>query len=170
MAETTPFDLDSHFNLTSELPPDKTAVSFEGRQEIVVIRQHRAIDTAFNVVVVLLVVIVNLGVGCKTDLGVIKATLRRPIAPVTGFFSQFLIMPLISYAAVKAFQFEPALALGFFALGCSPGGSASNAYTMLLDGDVSLSITMTFISTLAALALPLRPRVDASLKLGRETE
>ena len=49
------------------------------------------------------------------------------------------------------FSFDPVVALGFFAMGCSPGGSASNAYSYLLDGDVSLSVTMTFCSTVVAL-------------------
>ncbi|KAK2147845.1 hypothetical protein LSH36_532g06048 [Paralvinella palmiformis] len=46
---------------------------------------------------------------------------------------------------------EGGIALGLFAAGCAPGGSGSNMYTYLLDGDVSLSVTMTFISTLASL-------------------
>ena len=78
---------------------------------------------------------------------------------ISFFVCLFLFQ--ISFAAVHAFQFEPALALGFFALGCSPGGSASNAYTLLLDGDVTLSVTMTFISTTAALGkVPGQPSVE----------
>ncbi|KAL8559699.1 hypothetical protein ACOMHN_002232 [Nucella lapillus] len=146
------YDIGSHINFTS-MSDEWASVSYEGQTEIVVIRVHRPIDTAFNIVIVLLVIVVNLGVGCKSELSVIKETLRRPIAPLTGLCCQFIIMPLLSYGAVKVFQFEPALALGFFALGCSPGGSASNAYTMLLGGDVSLSITMTLVSTLAALGM-----------------
>jgi sodium-bile acid cotransporter, putative len=40
---------------------------------------------------------------------------------------------------------------GLFAFGCSPGGSASNIWTVLLGGNLNLSLTMTFISTCAAL-------------------
>lgn len=35
--------------------------------------------------------------------------------------------------------------------GCAPGGGASNFWTILLDGNVNLSVTMTFFSTLASL-------------------
>ncbi|XP_035215145.1 P3 protein-like, partial [Stegodyphus dumicola] len=45
------------------------------------------------------------------------------------------------------------LRLGLFTLGCSPGGSMSNFWTLLFNGDVNLSVTMTFISTIAALAM-----------------
>ena len=43
------------------------------------------------------------------------------------------------------------LALGFFAAGCAPGGGASNFYAYLLKGDISLSVTMSFVSTVASL-------------------
>ena len=38
-----------------------------------------------------------------------------------------------------------------FVNGCAPGGGASNYWTLLLDGNLPVSVTMTFISTLAAL-------------------
>ena len=43
--------------------------------------------------------------------------------------------------------------MGLFVLGCSPGGNGSNFWTLLLGGDINLSITMTFISTIAALGM-----------------
>ena len=43
------------------------------------------------------------------------------------------------------------LALGFFAAGCAPGGGASNFYAYLLKGDISLSVTMSFVSTVGSL-------------------
>ena len=41
--------------------------------------------------------------------------------------------------------------LGLFVLGSCPGGTGSNFWCILLNGDLNLSITMTFISTVAAL-------------------
>lgn len=41
-------------------------------------------------------------------------------------------------------------------LGCSPGGTAANMWTVLLGGNLNLSITLTFLSTLlAAIMMPL---------------
>jgi solute carrier family 10 (sodium/bile acid cotransporter), member 3/5 len=42
-------------------------------------------------------------------------------------------------------------AIGLFVTGCSPGGGASNYWTILLGGNANLSITMTFISTIGAM-------------------
>ena len=46
---------------------------------------------------------------------------------------------------------DPAVSLGIFACGVCPGGGVSNMYSYLLDGDVSLSVTMTAISSISAL-------------------
>lgn len=43
--------------------------------------------------------------------------------------------------------------LGLFVLGCCPGGTGSNFWCILLSGDINLSITMTFVSTVAALGM-----------------
>ncbi|KAK3085534.1 hypothetical protein FSP39_004776 [Pinctada imbricata] len=107
----------------------------------------------FTGIVIVLVCVANVAMGCKTDLQVVKSTLKKPIAPITGLSSQFILMPLISFAVGRALNLSPAIAFGFFAMGASPGGAASNIYTFLLDGDVSLSVTMTFISTVASLGL-----------------
>ena len=45
------------------------------------------------------------------------------------------------------------LRLGLFVLGTCPGGTGSNFWTLLLNGDINLSITMTFVSTVAALGM-----------------
>jgi len=48
---------------------------------------------------------------------------------------------------------DPLQGFGLLVLGCSPGGLGSNFWTLLLGGDVNLSITMTFVSIIAALGM-----------------
>ena len=60
---------------------------------IVVMRQHRFVDTVFTISILCLVVIANLTMGCTVDIQVVKEVLKRPTAPVIGFFCQFTIMP-----------------------------------------------------------------------------
>lgn len=43
------------------------------------------------------------------------------------------------------------LQLGLFAIGCAPGGGNSNFWTILLGGNIDLSVTMTFVSNFVAL-------------------
>jgi hypothetical protein len=47
----------------------------------------------------------------------------------------------------------PNLQYGLFCVGSAPGGGASNQWTIMLDGNIDLSITMTAVSSIAALGL-----------------
>ncbi|XP_046543689.1 ileal sodium/bile acid cotransporter-like [Haliotis rubra] len=124
------------------------------RYMIVVTRNARPIDTVFNVVMYLFVIASTIGMGCKIELGVVKSVLRKPVAPAVGFFCQYLVMPLIAFGVAKLVTFDiPAVGLGIFACGICPGGGASNIYSYLLGGDLSLSATMTTISNIGALGM-----------------
>ena len=57
----------------------------------------------------------------------------------------------IAFAVGKLVIEQSTVSLGIFVAGCCPGGGGSNMYSYLLKGDLSLSITMTTISTVAAL-------------------
>ena len=46
-----------------------------------------------------------------------------------------------------------ALQLGLFVTGCCPGGGGSNMWTLILGGNLHLSITMTCVSTIAAFGI-----------------
>ncbi|CAH1780564.1 unnamed protein product [Owenia fusiformis] len=121
--------------------------------DISVVREVRILDTAFTVAINVLVIASYLSMGCKVEVPVIKEVLKKPIAPTIGFLSQYGFMPLIAFSVAKLLKIDNNLALGFFAMGVAPGGGMSNVYTYLLDGDLSLSVTMTLISTLASLGM-----------------
>lgn len=123
------------------------------KYEITVSRVESALSHSFTGMIIVLVCLANVAMGCKTELSVVKEVLKKPIGPATGMFSQFILMPLIALGVIYMFKFDPANALGFFAMACSPGGSASNAYSYLLAGDVSLSVTMTLCSVLLSLGM-----------------
>ncbi|XP_035215148.1 ileal sodium/bile acid cotransporter-like [Stegodyphus dumicola] len=120
--------------------------------EVVVVRQDKVINKVFTAFVATIVTINYINMGCALDIGVVKKVLKRPIGPAVGFVCQFLVMPLVSYGVGYLLFEDPVLRLGLFTFGCSPGGGASNMWTVLLGGNLNLSITMTFVSTLAALA------------------
>merc|ERR1719483_338890 len=78
---------------------------------------------------------------------------RRPIGPFVGFCSQFLAMPAISYLLGYLLLESRYERLGLLLLGCCPGGVGSNFWTAMLGGDINLSVTMTFFSSVAAFAM-----------------
>ncbi|PIK52570.1 putative ileal sodium/bile acid cotransporter [Apostichopus japonicus] len=76
---------------------------------------------------------------------------------------QFVIMPFTAWSLAKLFQIEGAAAVGLVLDGSCPGGTNSNLFSVLLDVDFVLSITMTFFSTVLALAMmPLNLLIYAS--------
>eukprot|EP00092_Neocalanus_flemingeri_P002795 GFUD01002992.1.p1 GENE.GFUD01002992.1~~GFUD01002992.1.p1 ORF type:complete len:451 (+),score=87.44 GFUD01002992.1:40-1392(+) len=89
--------------------------------------------------------------GCALDLNVMKEVLRKPIGPAIGLVSQFIFMPLCSFALGYIFPWSsPEMRLGLFVTGTSPGGGASNIWTIMFGGNLDLSVTMTAVSTFAA--------------------
>ena len=67
-----------------------------------------------------------------------------------GLASQYGFMPALAFAVAKAVGANEYTAIGIILTGASPGGTTSNLFTLWAKGDVPLSITMSFFSTLAA--------------------
>ncbi|XP_068991916.1 kinase D-interacting substrate of 220 kDa B isoform X5 [Neodiprion pinetum] len=121
---------------------------------VIVIREERIIDTLFTVFVAVMVSIMYINFGAAMDWPLCKRTLKRPIGPTIGFVCQFVWMPLLSYGiGLVLFPDDPELRLGMFFAGVSPAGGASNIWTVILGGNLNLSVTMTTISTLAAFGM-----------------
>ena len=72
---------------------------------------------------------------------------------MVGFCCQFLLMPLLSYGLGYLLLQTNYERLGLLLLGCCPGGVGSNFWTAMLEGDINLSVTMTFFSSVAAFAM-----------------
>ncbi|MFN3586199.1 MAG: bile acid:sodium symporter family protein, partial [Moraxellaceae bacterium] len=78
---------------------------------------------------------------------------RAPRATLVGLVAQFLLLPALSCLFTWAFRIEPELALGMMLVAACPSGSFSNLMTYLARGNVALSVSMTALCSLAALAM-----------------
>nr|XP_045606563.1 ileal sodium/bile acid cotransporter-like [Procambarus clarkii] len=137
-------DLDPDFNNTAILWDDLM---------ITVDRRNKTLDTIFIYILSILVIINNIFLGSQLDVKIIKDVLRRPLGPLCGFLAQFTCMPLVTYGVVLALFSDPIERLGLFILGCCPGGVFSNLWTLIFDGDINLSVTMTAVSITAAMGM-----------------
>merc|ERR1712183_14127 len=133
---------------------DKTYVHHGSDRLEVVVTRSKAKKTAskiFGYSVAALISFAYINMGCALDLEVMKKVLKRPIGPLIGFISQFLFMPICSFILAYIFPFSnTAMKLGLFVTGCSPGGGASNIWTVMFGGNLDLSIVMTAVSTFSA--------------------
>lgn len=81
------------------------------------------------------------------------AVLRKPAAPMTGLVAQFLLLPAVTCAVTWWLQVSPGLALGMLLVSCCPGGNFSNVMTWIGRANVATSVSMTAVSSLAAVVL-----------------
>ena len=80
-----------------------------------------------------------------------------------GLLNLLAISPLLAFGVAELYSLSPVLAVGLVLLGASPGGTMANLLTHLARGDVALSVTMTAVSSVAAVIT-----VPLYLSLGAE--
>ncbi len=78
--------------------------------------------------------------------------LREPRAVVAGLIGQLMLLPLFAWMLALAWQLPPEMAMGLVLLGACPGGASSALITHLARGTAALSVTLTAITSLVALA------------------
>ncbi|XP_034036423.1 sodium/bile acid cotransporter 4 [Thalassophryne amazonica] len=106
-----------------------------------------------NVFVGLVLCFTMLGLGCTVELSQLGEHLRRPVGVLLALVCQFVIMPLVAFLLALTFSLDDVAAMAVLLCGCCPGGNLSNIMTLLVNGEMNLSIIMTISSTLLALVL-----------------
>lgn len=104
--------------------------------------------------------IIMFGVALNLKVEDFRLLLKRPLAPIIGIFSQFLVLPALTLALVWGLDwassqgwvlFCPSIALGMFLVAACPGGNVSNFMSFLAKGNVALSVSLSAFATLAAI-------------------
>jgi len=129
-------------------------------------------DEILTVFLGIVIVVVGLGLGAGTTFADFQSAWKQPQAVLCGFACQYGFMPLFAFTMVKIANLSEYTAIGVILTGASPGGATSNLFCLWSGGDVPLSITMSFCSTMAAMfMLPLLTLVyiqtlsDAQVKI-----
>ncbi|WP_290523756.1 bile acid:sodium symporter family protein [Alcanivorax sp.] len=93
------------------------------------------------------------GVSLSLSTDDFRRVLKRPDAPIVGLIAQFVLLPAATCLTTWYFDVDPQLALGMILVACCPGGSFSNIMTWLAKANVAVSVSMTAVSSLAAMFL-----------------
>ncbi len=105
-----------------------------------------------------------LGVALDLKLDDFKRIVRAPKAPVIGLTAQFILLPAFTFLLTLLIRPHPSMALGMILVAACPGGNLSNIMTYLARGNSAISISMTAVSTAAAIIMtPLNLAVWGSL-------
>ncbi|XP_029787894.1 sodium/bile acid cotransporter 4 [Suricata suricatta] len=111
------------------------------------------LNHGLNVFVGAALCITMLGLGCTVDVNHFGEHVRRPVGALLAALCQFGLLPLLAFLLALAFSLNEVAAVAVLLCGCCPGGNLSNLMSLLVDGDMNLSIIMTISSTLLALVL-----------------
>ncbi len=96
--------------------------------------------------------VIMLGMGLTLTVGDFTRIAKMPFSVLLGVALQFTIMPLAGYGVAQLFQLDTPLAVGLILVACCPGGTASNVISYIARADVALSVSMTAVSTICAVA------------------
>jgi len=124
-------------------------------------------DILFLVIPVLMLLMFSLGLDLRPE--DFYRVIRWPGAAIIGLTGQLLGLPLIAVLIALLLNLPPLLAVGLVLLAACPGGTSSNAFTMLARGDVALSVSLTAItSVVTILTIPFIVNLATGFWMGEE--
>lgn len=93
------------------------------------------------------------GVALDLKLEDFKRVVVSPKAPGIGLIAQFLLLPAFTFLLTLIIRPHPSMALGMILVAACPGGNLSNIITYLARGNCAVSISMTAVSSAAAIIM-----------------
>ena len=96
---------------------------------------------------------VMFGIALEISVDDFKQLLSKPKPVLVGVFSQFLVLPALTFLLVLLIEPYPSIALGMFMVAACPGGNISNFISHLAGGNTALSVCLTAIATLLAVVM-----------------
>lgn len=95
--------------------------------------------------------LVMFGIALDLRISDFRNVLRTPKGPLIGALAQFLLLPAITFVLTLIVDPLPSIALGMMLVAACPGGNISNFITHISRGNTALSVSMTALSTAAAI-------------------
>ncbi len=100
-----------------------------------------------------MLIVIMLGMGASMTPRDFRLALRKPKGILIGLVSQFAVMPFLGFTLAMTLGLTPAVVVGLLLIACMPGGTTSNIFAYFSKGVLALSIMMTTVSTLVAVAM-----------------
>ena len=97
-----------------------------------------------------------LGVAMDIRVEDFRRIFRTPKAPAIGLGVQFILLPVFTFGLTMVLPgswLTPSMALGMILLASCPGGNLSNIMTHLAKGNNAVSVSMTAVSSAAAVIM-----------------
>lgn len=98
-----------------------------------------------------LLAFIMFGVALELRITDFKRVLSSPKATFVGLFAQWVLLPFITIILIYIFNPQASIALGMVLVAVCPGGNISNFVSKLAGADTALSVSLTALTTSAAI-------------------
>ena len=95
-------------------------------------------------------VVVMFSLGLKINFAEIKKNFKNPKNLITGLILQIILLPFVGLVFALTSNFSTNIQLAIMIIACMPSAATSNFITNKINGNTSLSITLTSICTVLA--------------------
>ena len=106
-------------------------------------------NTIWIVLPILTLLMFDLGLALRFE--DFAKVFRKPWPIAVALFGQLVLLPAIALGLAYLFHLPPVFFIGLVLIACCPGGSSSNVFSKLANGDVALSVTLTALSSVITL-------------------
>ena len=97
--------------------------------------------------------IIMFGVALSIKIDDFKLLIKKPKILFAGVFSQFFLLPALTFVAILIIKPHPSFALGMMMIAACPGGNISNFFSKMANGNAALSVILTAFSTLICIVM-----------------
>lgn len=97
--------------------------------------------------------VIMFGVALSIKVADFKRLLQNPKLLLIGVFSQFFLLPALTFIAILIIRPHPSFALGMMMIAACPGGNVSNFFSKMAKGNVALSVSLTAFATVICLLM-----------------
>jgi len=97
--------------------------------------------------------IIMFGVALSIKIDDFKLLIKKPKILFVGIFSQFFLLPALTFVAILIIKPHPSFALGMMLIAACPGGNISNFFSKMANGNAALSVSLTAFATLICIIM-----------------
>ncbi|AEV31358.1 putative Na+-dependent transporter [Owenweeksia hongkongensis DSM 17368] len=99
----------------------------------------------------IILAVVMFGVALGLKISDFQNVLKAPKPVILGLISQFILLPVLTFALIYIMKPHASIALGMIMIAACPGGNISNFMTQIAGGNSALSVTLTSFATVLSI-------------------
>ncbi|XP_003759734.2 sodium/bile acid cotransporter 5 [Sarcophilus harrisii] len=138
--------------LIEEIKDIRIKVIFKQKTETL-LKAPLHFDSHALLLILPMILINKFAFGCKIEMETLRIAWKKPLPIFLVAAIQFFVMPFCGFIFTRVLALSQTLSFGFVMTCTCPGGGGGYLFALLLEGDITLAIVMTCVSTLLALIM-----------------